>query len=92
MKTKAVIDRFEGDLAVILVGEEEDRLVVPLSSLPAGVEEGLWLQVEVEDDRLINAIVDEEETANAKQRIADKLARLRRGEHLEDTNSTSKPS
>jgi hypothetical protein len=28
MKTKAVIDRFEGDKAVLLVGEEEDKLVV----------------------------------------------------------------
>jgi len=44
------------------------------------------LQVEVEDDRLISAVVDEEETANVKQRIAEKLARLRRGEHLEDAN------
>jgi len=27
--------------------------------------------------------LDEEETARAKQRIADKLERLRRGDHLE---------
>jgi hypothetical protein len=84
MKTKAVIDRFEEDLAVLIVGEEEDKLVVPLVSLPEGVEEGQWLQVELEDDRIINAVVDEEETARAKQRIAEKVALLRRGDHLKE--------
>jgi hypothetical protein len=82
MKTKAVIDRFEEDLTVLIVGEEENKLIVPRASLPQGVKEGQWLQVEVKDDRLISAVVDEEETAKAKQRIAEKLARLRRGEHL----------
>jgi hypothetical protein len=84
MKTKAVIDRFEGNLAVLIVGEEEDKLVVPRASLPQGVKEGQWLQVELEDDHIISAVVDEEETAKAKQRIADKLARLRRGDHLKE--------
>ena len=82
MKTKAVIDRFEEDLAVLIVGEEEGKLVVPRASLPKEVNEGQWLQVEVEDDRLISAVVDEDETAQAKQRIAEKLERLRRGGHL----------
>ena len=86
MKTKAVIDRFEGDKAVLLVGEEEDRLIVPRSLLPSGVKEGDWLQVEVEDDRVLSAVIDEDETAQAKQRIAEKLARLRRGDHREDIN------
>ncbi len=67
---------------MLIVGEEENKLVVPRASLPQEGKEGQWLQVEVEDDRLISAVVDEEETANAKQRIAEKLARLRRGEHL----------
>ena len=49
MKTKAVIDRFEGDKAVLLVGEEEDRLIIPRVSLPSGAMEGMWLQAYVED-------------------------------------------
>jgi hypothetical protein len=81
MKMKAAIDRFEGDKAVLLVGEEEDKLIVPRASLPAGAKEGQWLQVDVEDDRVLNAVNDEDETTKAKERIADKLARLRRGEH-----------
>ena len=81
MKTKAVIDRFEGDEAVLLVGEEEDKLVVPQASLPSRAKEGQWLQVDVEDDRVLTATINETETAKAKERIADKLARLRRGEN-----------
>jgi hypothetical protein len=80
MKTKAVIDRFEGDKAVILVGEEEDKLIVPRASLPSGAKEGQWLQVDVEDDRVLAVALDEEETIKAKERIAEKLARLRREE------------
>lgn len=87
MKTKAVIDRFEGDKAVLLVGEEEDRLIVPRTLLPPRVKEGDWLQVDVEDDRVLSAAIDDDETASAKQRIAEKLARLRRGEHREDANT-----
>ena len=81
MKTKAVIDRFEGDKAVLLVGEEQDALVVPRAKLPKGVKEGHWLKVDVEDDRVLSAEIDEEETSRAKERINEKLARLRRGEH-----------
>lgn len=81
MKTKAVIDRFEGDKAVLLVGEEEDKLIVPRASLPNGAKDGVWLQVDVEDDRVLSAEIDEAETAKAKERIAEKLARLRRGKH-----------
>jgi len=81
MKVKAAIDRFEGDKAVVLIGEEQDRLVVPRAELPSGAKEGDWLIAEVEDDRILSAELDLDETARAKQRIAEKLARLRRGEH-----------
>lgn len=84
MKTKAVIDRFEGDKAVVLVGDEQDALIIPIipkTLLPKGTKEGDWLQVEVKDDRIISAKLDEETTAAAKKRISDKLEKLRRGEH-----------
>jgi hypothetical protein len=81
MKTKAVIDRFEGDKAVLLVGVEEDKLIVPRSSLPAGIKEGQWLQVDVADDRVLSATIDQVETNERTERIEEKLARLRRGDH-----------
>jgi hypothetical protein len=81
MKTKAIIDRFEGDTAVLLVGDEQDRLIVKKSSLPKGVKEGDWLQVEVKDDRVFSATTDPQGTADAKKRIQDKLNNLREGKH-----------
>jgi hypothetical protein len=83
MMTKAVIDRFEGELAVLLLDDGDERLVVPRVSLPLGAREGQWLQVDVQDGVVVSAIIDEEETDSVKQRIAEKLERLRRGEHLE---------
>ncbi len=82
MIEKAVIDRFEEDRAVLLVGEKERQVVVSRQSLPEGVIEGQWLKIELDRDKLISAIIDERETNNMKQRIATKLERLRRGSHL----------
>jgi hypothetical protein len=83
---KAVIDRFEGNLAVLLLDEGQEQLIIPRKSLPRGVKEGHWLQVEIENGEVRSAAIDQEETAKAKQRIEQKLARLRRGDHLEDAN------
>ncbi len=47
---KAVIDRLEGDLAVLLFGEEEIKVDFPLALLPHGVKEGSWLKVSFEMD------------------------------------------
>ena len=80
---KAVIDRFEGEFAVLIVEEDEQRLNVPRKLLPEQSEEGSWLQVEIQNGEVISAVMDKEETANAQQRIAEKLARLRRGDHLQ---------
>lgn len=79
---KAVIDRIEGEFAVLIVGDDEQHLNVLKKLLPKPSKEGSWLQVEIQNGEVISAVIDEEETANAKQRIADKLARLRRGDHL----------
>jgi hypothetical protein len=79
---KATIDRFEGKMAVLIVGTDEMRLDVLRTRLPKGIREGTWLQVEIKDNEIISATIDEEEMARAKQRIVEKLAALRRGDHL----------
>ena len=79
---KAVIDRFEGKFAVLILGDEKQHINVPRKLLPKQVREGSWLQVEIQGDEMISAIIDEEETENAKLRIAEKLERLRRGDHI----------
>jgi hypothetical protein len=82
MIEKAVVDRFEEDMAVLLVGEKERQVVVLRKSLPARVKEGHWLNVELDGEKLVSVALDEEETDKVKQRIAEKLEWLRRGDHL----------
>ncbi|MBE3142116.1 MAG: DUF3006 domain-containing protein [Thermoplasmata archaeon] len=78
---KAVIDRFEGEYAILIVGEEEQRLNIPRKLLPQKAKEGSWLQLEIVDGEARNITLDEQETEKARQRIAEKLARLRRGDY-----------
>ncbi len=84
MEEKAVIDRIEeGKHAVLLVGEDERELVVPVERLPAGVGAGAWLRVRIEGEDLTILGVDQGEEEAAKQRIEDKMAQLRqRGSRL----------
>lgn len=83
--TTAVIDRFEGNLAVLLVGEDEKVINVPRSALPKRVRAGHWLKIQQSADdpeTLVSAEVDKSATQAARTRIADKLAKLRSGEYL----------
>ena len=84
MEQKAVVDRFEEDQAVLLLGDQEDQLVVARAQLPPGTREGHWLRVELLEGGLVRAEIDEAETGRMKARIATKLDRLRRGEHLKE--------
>ena len=54
----AYLDRFEGDLAVLLLGEEEKRVNFPKSFLPEEAGEGDYLKIEISRD--------EEKTAEAE--------------------------
>lgn len=83
MTEKAVVDRFEEDKAVLLVGDKEEQLVVGRGLLPPGAQEGHWLRIEMNEGVLVQAEIDEEETEQARARIASKLDDLRRGDYLE---------
>jgi hypothetical protein len=88
MRVSAVLDRFEEGYAVILLNEGNKKLVIPKNRLPKSAREGHWLLIEFEgqvsEETLLNISVDKEETLNAKRRIAEKLDRLRRGDHFGD--------
>ncbi len=81
-REKASIDRFEGEWAVLLVGEVGRVVNVRRAILPKRVREGQWLSIELVDDEVVSAKVDREETERVQKRIDEKLAKLRRGEHL----------
>ncbi|NLM46004.1 MAG: DUF3006 domain-containing protein [Firmicutes bacterium] len=66
---KAVIDRFEGEYAVLLFGEDETKVDIPKKLLPPGAREGSWLNVSFE--------LDEEGTKKQEERIKNLLEKLK---------------
>ena len=87
---RAVVDRFEGDLAVLMIGDEP--MDVPRKVLPRKVREGDYLEVTLEDGHIVGVKIDHAETERARQRIAEKLERLRRGDHLREESDTPEES
>lgn len=73
---KAVVDRVEEAVAVLLVGDREEELVVPREKLPKEAVAGTWLLVEIEKDKLVKAELDAEETGRRRERVAEKMRRL----------------
>jgi hypothetical protein len=70
---KVVIDRIENQIAVVLFGDEEIKVDLPLSLLPDGVKEGSHLNVTFE--------LNPESEASKRERVAGLLERLsRKGE------------
>lgn len=91
---KAVIDRFEGKWAVLLLGDDEKPVSVPRKALPRRVQAGQWLNVQLagqEGDEVVSAKVDSEETARMKKRIMAKLALLRSGAYLTEGTDEKPP-
>jgi len=74
---KGVIDRIEKGIATILVEEKGLEFNVDIEELSAGVEQGVWLDLEVENGELISTKVDIGETESKKEEIDRKTERLR---------------
>ncbi len=73
----AVIDRFEGDQGVLLVGDEERQVVVARSLLPKRAKEGDWLSIEFDEaGAVVSAKKDAAATTAARERIAKKMQDL----------------
>lgn len=65
---KAVIDRYEGDKAVLLVGDDERSVVFPTTYLPPSLDEGAYLRLDI--------AFDQEATVRAQQEAAELLREL----------------
>jgi hypothetical protein len=70
MAITATIDRFEGDVAVLLVGDKETVVNVHRSVLPPEVRQGDVLRLEV--------TIDREETERRRREVRGKIERLKR--------------
>ncbi|MEZ5334349.1 MAG: DUF3006 domain-containing protein [Methanolobus sp.] len=67
---KVSLDRVEGNIAVLLVRDEESiKIDIPMSLLPAGSKEG--------DILAINIVKDERESEDAKERVSSLLDKLK---------------
>jgi hypothetical protein len=67
---KATIDRIEGKIAVLLLGDEGTKLNIPISQLPDGCKEGDILNMSFERD-----VVG---TEQAKERVSGLMEKLKK--------------
>jgi hypothetical protein len=66
---KIVVDRIEGDMAVLLIGPDETRVDLPLAALPEGAREGSLLRA--------TFVVDNRATDQAVEAVRARIERLR---------------
>ncbi len=64
-----MIDRFEGEYAVVLFGEDEIKVDIPKILLPEGSKEGSWLKVSFE--------LEIEREKKQRQKMQSKLDKLK---------------
>lgn len=82
----AVLDRFEGNLAVVFYDDDPETPVdIERRHFPRRKpKDGTYLKIEKRGDEVISITIDKEATKAARKRIQEKLERLRRGDHLQD--------
>jgi hypothetical protein len=76
---KAVIDHFEGALAVIILTDGNKRLHVPREILPGKAREGSLLTLDIIGGEPRNIKFDPQQTETSRERVAAKLTELRKG-------------
>ncbi|WP_047984253.1 DUF3006 domain-containing protein [Ornithinibacillus californiensis] len=74
---KGVLDRFEGNQAVILIEEDKAELVVAKEELPEGSDINTVFKMEKQDGSYKIVEIDHEAEKEAKETTADLLAKLR---------------
>lgn len=65
---RGIIDRLEDDTAVILIGDEEKEVNIPISYLPSNISEGDVIEISLN--------VNKEETAKRAQKIKKFMERI----------------
>ncbi|WP_197046625.1 DUF3006 domain-containing protein [Oceanobacillus salinisoli] len=74
---KGVLDRFEGNNAVILIEELKEEMVVPREKLPEGSMVNTYFNLEKKDDKFEIVSIDEHATMSDSQKSSDLMAKLR---------------
>jgi hypothetical protein len=74
----AVVDRIVDDVAVLLVGEDETEVSVPLTTLPSDIHEGSWLLVRRSDGEVTVVGIDPASEERQRERVTRRMERLHR--------------
>ncbi len=77
-----LIVAFEGAMAIVLVGVEQERWDFPREILPTAAEPGSLLLIELLDGRPTRVEIDADAEAVQPRPVDDRLARLDRYERL----------
>ena len=67
---KAVVDRIENNIAVVLFEDKGIELNIPIELLPENTKEGTWLNVELS--------IDQDTTSDMYRKNKDLLERIKR--------------
>ena len=67
---KAVVDRIENNLAVVLFEDRKLEINIPMELLPQNTKEGIWLNIDIS--------IDQEKTSDMYQKNKDLLDRIKR--------------
>lgn len=80
----AVLDRYEDGLGIIFFDDNPEMAVSITREHfdKRKPKEGSHLKIEMQGDEILSITVDKAATEAARKRIQEKLARLRRGDHL----------
>lgn len=73
---KGVLDRYEDDMAVILVEALNEELVVPQHVLPANSKAGMWFDLELVDGSVSNMSIDWQITRQEQENVRELMKRL----------------
>lgn len=73
----AVIDRFEEDKVVLLVGEDEQKVVFPKNLLDENLKEGDYLSIDIKYDEVATkkAVAEIKDLLKSLKMIINKLKR-----------------
>jgi hypothetical protein len=74
---KGVLDRFEGNQAVVLIEEEKAELIVSREELPEGSKVNTVFKMAKENNDYRILAIDQEAEKEAKETTSDLLAKLR---------------
>ncbi|WP_010095391.1 DUF3006 domain-containing protein [Ornithinibacillus scapharcae] len=74
---KGVLDRFEGNLAVVLIEEEKAEVIIPKEQLPAGSKINTVFKMEKSLESYTITEIDHSTEKEAKETTQDLMAKLR---------------